>query len=89
MTCTDIVKKRVVDGAQISSRAPGGVIRRALAVLLLASGLRLLGLSTNLVLLVAVAALVLGSVVWVAIRRTVKARRAASTTPVSAPEAST
>jgi uncharacterized membrane protein YfcA len=64
-------------GAHISSRAPGGVIRRALAVLLLASGLRLLGLSNELVLLVAVAALVLGSVAWVAIRRTVKARRRA------------
>ena len=62
-------------GAHISSRAPGGVIRRALAVLLLASGLRLLGLSTELVLLVAVAALVLGSLAWVAIRRTVKRRR--------------
>ena len=64
-------------GAQISSRAPGGVIRRALAVLLLASGLRLLGLSTELVLLVAIAALGLGSVARVAIRRTVKARRRA------------
>jgi len=62
-------------GAQISSRAPGGVIRRALAVLLLASGLRLLGLSTELVLIVAVVALVGGSLLWIAIRRTVKARR--------------
>ena len=67
-------------GAQISSRAPGGVIRRALAVLLLASGLRLLGLSNELVLLVAVAALVLGSLAWIAIRRTVKARRRAAAT---------
>jgi uncharacterized membrane protein YfcA len=65
-------------GAQISSRAPGGVIRRALAVLLLASGLRLLGLSTDLVLLTAVAALVLGSVAWVVIRRAVKRRRRAT-----------
>jgi adenylyl-sulfate kinase len=77
-------------GAHISSRAPGGVIRRALAVLLLASGLRLLGLSTELVLLVAVAALVLGSVAWVAIRRTVKQRRRATAarsenSPVEAP----
>jgi uncharacterized protein len=63
-------------GAQISSRAPGGVIRRALAVLLLASGLRLLGLSTELVLLVAAAALLFGSLAWIAIRRTVKQRRA-------------
>src|SRR6185295_626613 len=64
--------------AQISSRAPGGVIRRALAVLLLASGLRLFGLATELVLLAAVAALVLGSLAWVVIRRAVKRRRRAT-----------
>jgi uncharacterized membrane protein YfcA len=64
-------------GAQISSRAPGGVIRRALAVLLLASGLRLLGLSTELVLLAAVAALVGGSVLWILLRRTVRGMRPA------------
>jgi adenylyl-sulfate kinase len=63
-------------GAQVSSRAPGGVIRRALAILLLASGLRLLGLSTELVLLVAAGALVFGTLGWVAIRRTVRRRRA-------------
>ena len=69
-------------GAQVSSRAPGGVIRRALAVLLLASGLRLLGLSTDTVLLVAVGALVIGSLIWIFIRRTVRQRRqAASTAP--------
>jgi uncharacterized protein len=62
-------------GAQISSRAPGGVIRRALAVLLLSSGLRLLGASTEVVLVVAVLALGLGSVVWIAIRRTVRGPR--------------
>jgi uncharacterized membrane protein YfcA len=65
-------------GAQISSRAPGGVIRRALAVLLLASGLRLLGLAIELVFLSALAALVLGSLAWVVIRREVKRRRAAA-----------
>src|SRR5206468_11326321 len=65
-------------GAQVSSRAPGGVIRRALAVLLLASGLRLLGLGTNLVLLVAVGALVGGSLAWIAIRRTVRRTRRAA-----------
>jgi uncharacterized membrane protein YfcA len=65
-------------GAQVSSRAPGGIIRRALAVLLLASGLRLLGVATDVVLVIAVAALLVGSVVWIAIRRTVRARRAAS-----------
>jgi len=62
-------------GAQISSRAPGGIIRRALAVLLLASGLRLLGVPTNLVLLAAIMALVGGSLIWIVIRRTVKGRR--------------
>jgi uncharacterized membrane protein YfcA len=62
-------------GAQVSSRAPGGVIRRALAVLLLASGLRLLGASTEIVLLVAVLALVLGSLLWIGIRRTVRGPR--------------
>ena len=70
-------------GAQVSSRAPGGVIRRALAVLLLASGLRLLGLSTDMVLLVAVGALVIGSLIWIVIRRTVRQRRQAAPTAAS------
>ena len=56
-------------GAQVSSRAPGGLIRRALAVLLLASGLRLIGVPTEWVLGAAIAALVLGSVAWALIRR--------------------
>jgi uncharacterized protein len=62
-------------GAQISSRAPGGVIRRALAVLLLSSGLRLLGLSSDVVLIVAAVALGAGSVLWILIRRTVRGPR--------------
>jgi len=68
-------------GAQISSRAPGGIIRRALAVLLLASGLKLLGVPTGWVLAAAVAALVLGNVAWMVFRRRMltvdRARRAA------------
>jgi len=64
-------------GAQLSSRAPGGLIRRALVFLLLATGLRLLGVPTEVSLLVAVATLVVGSAVWVMIRRRVKASRAA------------
>jgi uncharacterized membrane protein YfcA len=64
-------------GAQISSRAPGGIIRRILAVLLLASGLRLLGVATEVVLVIAAAALIGGSVLWIVIRNSVKARRAA------------
>lgn len=62
-------------GAQISSRAPGGIIRRILAVLLLASGLRLLGVSTEMVLAVGVGALLLGSAAWIAIRRVVRGPR--------------
>jgi uncharacterized protein len=56
-------------GAQASSRAPGGLVRRALAVLLLASGLKLLGASVTVVAVAAVAALVLGNLVWVVVRR--------------------
>jgi uncharacterized protein len=70
-------------GAQISSRAPGGVIRRALAVLLLASGLRLLGVPTEWVLASAVGALAVGSLAWIGIRRTVR-----SMTQLNAPPAS-
>jgi hypothetical protein len=55
-------------GAQLSSRAPGGIIRRILAVVLLASGLRLLGLPSETVLVVSLGALVLGSLAWIAIR---------------------
>jgi uncharacterized protein len=70
-------------GAQISSRAPGGVIRRALAVLLLASGLRLLGVPTEWVLASAVGALAVGSLAWIGIRRTMR-----SMTQLNAPPAS-
>jgi uncharacterized membrane protein YfcA len=61
-------------GAQVSSRAPGGIIRRVLAVLLLASGLHLLGLAIEWVLVTAVAALVLGSGAWILVRRRLTAR---------------
>ncbi len=56
-------------GAQISSRAPGGVIRRALAILLMASGLKLLGMPTLAVLAVAAAAIVVGPIAWALLRR--------------------
>lgn len=56
-------------GAQLSSRLPGALIRRALAFVLLASALKLFGLSTVLTggLLVAVAAL--AGPVWMLLRR--------------------
>lgn len=56
-------------GAQISSRAPGGVIRRALAILLMASGLKLLGASTPIVLGATGAAIVVGPIAWSLLRR--------------------
>lgn len=56
-------------GAQLSARMPGGFIRRALAFVLLASGMKLLdvgNVETGIVLLVA---LVAGPLVWMYIRR--------------------
>jgi uncharacterized protein len=58
----------VILGAWLSSRAPGGIIRRVLAILLVASGLKLLGLPTPFVIAAGVAALVLGNIAWIALR---------------------
>lgn len=51
-------------GAQISSRAPGGLIRRALAVLLLATGMKMLGASYVVMLVGAGFALAGGTIGW-------------------------
>jgi uncharacterized membrane protein YfcA len=56
-------------GAHVSSRAPGGIIRRALAILLLASALKLLGASLPVVLGASATALVGGNLVWLWVRR--------------------
>jgi hypothetical protein len=56
-------------GARISSRAPGGLVRRVLAFVLLASALKLLGLpnaATGVVLLVTA---LLAPPVWMLVRR--------------------
>jgi uncharacterized membrane protein YfcA len=56
-------------GARLSSRAPGGFVRRALAFVLLASSLKLLGVPT-LQTGIALAVLALGApVVWMLVRR--------------------
>ncbi|GAA1710178.1 hypothetical protein GCM10009809_03160 [Isoptericola hypogeus] len=60
-------------GAQVSSRAPGGIIRRALAILLLASGLKLLGAPLGVVVGAAAGALVVGNILWVVVRERIKA----------------
>lgn len=59
----------VLLGAALSSKAPGGIIRRALAILLMASGLKLLGVPTPFVIAAGLAALVLGNVLWIVLRR--------------------
>jgi uncharacterized membrane protein YfcA len=69
-------------GAHLSSRAPGGIIRRILAVLLLASGLKLIGVSTELVVLAAIAAIVLGNLIW----RYVRSRVTPKPTPARSPD---
>lgn len=55
-------------GAQVSARAPGGLVRRALAVVLLASSLKLLYASNLQLILGVAAALVLGPLVWAWLR---------------------
>jgi uncharacterized protein len=55
-------------GARLSSRSRGGLVRRALAAVLLASGLKLLGASTGLVLVIVGTALISGVAVWAWIR---------------------
>ena len=59
----------VILGAQASSRAPAGIIRRALAVVLLASGLKLLEVSTPATAMIIIAFLVLGPFAWMAVRK--------------------
>lgn len=51
-------------GARVSSSAPGGMIRRALVVVLLASGLKLLDTGTRTLVTVLVAVAVAGPVLW-------------------------
>lgn len=59
----------VILGALVSTRAPAGLIRRALAVVLLASGLKLLGVSTPVTVAVLVGCVLLGPPAWMLARR--------------------
>jgi uncharacterized membrane protein YfcA len=56
-------------GAQLSARAPGGLVRRALAFVLLASALRLLGVPNSQTAVILVAVLCVGPFLWIAVRR--------------------
>lgn len=56
-------------GAQLSSRAPGGIVRRALAFVLLASALKLFGVPTVTTAYLLLATLLVGPVAWMILRR--------------------
>ncbi|HEY2175984.1 MAG TPA: sulfite exporter TauE/SafE family protein [Mycobacteriales bacterium] len=55
-------------GATLSSRVPGGIIRRALAFVLLASGLKLLDFSNFTTVVILVVVVVVGPPVWMWLR---------------------
>jgi len=56
-------------GALLSSRLPGALIRRALAFVLLASALKLIGVPTTTTGVILVAAVALAPLVWMLLRR--------------------
>jgi len=56
-------------GARVSSSAPGGIVRRALVVVLLASGLKLLDASALTIVLVLAAVAVIGPFLWATVYR--------------------
>jgi uncharacterized protein len=56
-------------GAHLSSRAPGGIVRRALAFVLCASALKLLDVSTPVTAVVLLALLTVAPLLWMAVRR--------------------
>ena len=55
-------------GAQLSSRLPGALIRRALAFVLLASALKLIGVSTPLTAIALGAVIVVSGPIWMGLR---------------------
>jgi uncharacterized protein len=55
-------------GARLSARAPGGLVRRALALVLLASGLKLLGLPDVAMVTVLAAVVLVGPMLWMSAR---------------------
>jgi uncharacterized protein len=56
-------------GARLSAQAPGGIVRRALAVVLVASGLKLVGVPTVTLFWLLLTAFVVGSLLWMLLRR--------------------
>jgi uncharacterized membrane protein YfcA len=56
-------------GAHLSARAPGGLVRRALAFVLLASALKLLNVSNKSTAIILVLVLLFAPVLWMLVRR--------------------
>jgi uncharacterized membrane protein YfcA len=56
-------------GAHLSARAPGGLVRRALAFVLLASALKLLNISNTATAIILAFALLVAPVLWMMVRR--------------------
>jgi uncharacterized membrane protein YfcA len=73
-------------GAHLSARLPGGVIRRALAFVLLASGLKLLNVSNEATAYILLAAVVAAPLVWMLLRKRHGFPALASSEPRSARE---
>ena len=76
-------------GAHISSRAPGGIIRRVLAVVLLASSLKLLGVPDAVVAGTALLAIVFVFVAWRFIRDRIKRIPPVTTPSLALPDLGT
>jgi uncharacterized protein len=60
-------------GAKVSSSAPGGIVRRALVVVLLASALKLLDASNTMLVIVLAAVGVVGPLIWASVYRRARA----------------
>lgn len=58
----------VYAGARASAAAPGGVVRRALAMVLIASGLKLLGAPTLRLFWILLGVVIAGPLVWMWVR---------------------
>jgi uncharacterized membrane protein YfcA len=71
-------------GARLSTSAPSWLIRRALSIVLLASALKLVNVSTTATGAILLAVLVLGPLLWVRVRRAVSSRTKAGRDTASA-----
>lgn len=59
----------VIAGSLVSAKAPGGIVRRALALILLASALKLLGVSNTWTAAILISVLLVAPPLWMIVRR--------------------